>query len=108
MNCMKCGREMPLGQVFCKDCLADMANYPVKPGTPVVLPPSPEVNAARRGNTRKVRKPEEQLSRLRRWMVVMLIVFMIIITAGTMLIISLSQKIDTLEQANASIAQELE
>lgn len=80
----------------------------MKPGTPVVLPPEPEMIAPRRNTTRKPRKPEEQLSRLRRWMVVMLIVFMIIVAAGTLLIYSMSQKIDTLEQINASMAQELE
>lgn len=38
MNCMKCGREVPAGQVFCDDCLADMAKHPVDPGTPVQVP----------------------------------------------------------------------
>ena len=41
MNCMKCGREITLGQVFCKDCLVDMENFPIKPGTPVQLPAEP-------------------------------------------------------------------
>ena len=39
MNCMKCGREIPVGEVFCEICLGDMAKYPVKPGTVVNLPP---------------------------------------------------------------------
>lgn len=34
---MKCGREIPNG-VFCTDCLADMAKYPVKPNTVVLIP----------------------------------------------------------------------
>ena len=38
MNCMKCGREAPDGQVFCGDCLERMQAHPVKPGTPVLLP----------------------------------------------------------------------
>lgn len=104
MNCMKCGREIALGQVFCKECQADMANYPVNPGTPVVLPTIPEVTAPRRVS-RKPRKPEEQLSRLRRLMILMTVFFTIVVIAGTMLIYSLSQKIDTLEQINASISQ---
>lgn len=33
MNCLKCGREIEEGQVFCNDCLVQMAKYPVKPGT---------------------------------------------------------------------------
>lgn len=39
MQCMKCGREIPAGQVFCEECLAEMEAYPVKPGTVVTLPP---------------------------------------------------------------------
>lgn len=42
MQCMKCGREIGAGAVFCDLCLDDMAKYPVKPGT-VVLLPKPEV-----------------------------------------------------------------
>ena len=38
MGCMKCGRELEEGQVFCTDCLEQMAAYPVKPGTAVFLP----------------------------------------------------------------------
>ena len=38
MQCMKCGREIPVGDVFCQECLADMAKYPVKPGTVVRIP----------------------------------------------------------------------
>ena len=67
MNCMKCGREIPLGQVFCKDCLADMENYPIKPGTPVQLPTQPAETAPRRQpDRRKTRKPEEQIALLRK------------------------------------------
>lgn len=38
MNCMKCGREIPEGQVFCQACTDVMAQYPVNPGTPIHLP----------------------------------------------------------------------
>lgn len=108
MNCMKCGRETALGQVFCKECQADMDRYPVKPGTPVILPPPPAVNTNRRSTVRKPRKPEEQLSRLRRLMISMLVLFMIIIAAGTLLIFSLTQKIDTLEQTIVDMTQEFQ
>ena len=66
MNCMKCGREVALGQVFCKDCLADMAEYPVKPGTPVLLPPPSATAPKRTAAVRKSRKPEEQITILKR------------------------------------------
>lgn len=71
MNCMKCGREIGDGQVFCESCLAEMARYPVKPGTVVQLPyhaPQPVRRAASR---RKLPTPAEQAARLRktiRWM----------------------------------------
>lgn len=38
MNCLKCGRKMEEGRVFCTDCLVKMEKYPVKPGTAVVFP----------------------------------------------------------------------
>ena len=38
MQCMKCGREIPAGDVFCQECLKDMERYPVKPGTAVHIP----------------------------------------------------------------------
>lgn len=104
--CMRCGREVTLGQIFCKECQADMAQHPVDPATPVTLPPPPVIN--RRTNTRKPRKPEEQLSRLRRLMAAMLVLFIIILLAGTMLIYSMSQKIDSLEQTITSISEEQE
>ena len=72
MNCMKCGREIALGQVFCKDCLADMAQYPIKPGTPVQLPTQPAVSLPRRErNARKPKKPEEQIAILKKYVIVL-------------------------------------
>ena len=68
MNCMKCGREIPLGQVFCKECLADMAEYPIKPGTPVPLfDVGSTTQSKRTTNTRKQKKPEEQVASLKKW-----------------------------------------
>ena len=68
MCCMKCGRKTALGQAFCKECLEDMSNYPVNPTTPVQLPVQSAVaNTNRRpARTRKAKKPEEQILRLRK------------------------------------------
>ena len=42
MQCMKCGLEVPDGQVFCGGCLEVMDKYPVNPGTPAhILPRKP-------------------------------------------------------------------
>ncbi len=78
MNCIKCGRETQGGQVFCQDCQAEMEKYPVKPGTPLVLPSRPaqppvKKKPARRRNLR----PEEQVPILKgkvRWLTAALIV----------------------------------
>ncbi len=74
MNCLKCGREILDGSVFCSGCLEDMKNYPVKPGTPIQLPvhtPAPPVKK------KAVRsKPEEVARHLRsanRWLTVALV-----------------------------------
>lgn len=38
MQCLKCGREIVEGQVFCDRCLEIMAANPVKPNTVVTIP----------------------------------------------------------------------
>lgn len=49
MQCMKCGVEVPEGQVFCDGCLEVMDKYPVKPGTPVnILPRKPAEKTQRK------------------------------------------------------------
>jgi hypothetical protein len=80
---MKCGREIALGQAFCKDCLEDMARYPVNPATPVQIPVQPpSVHNSRRNNrTRKAKKPEEQLLRLRKLVRFQAIVILCLSTA---------------------------
>lgn len=66
MYCMKCGREIKDHQVFCQQCLEDMAKNPVKPGTPVQLPVRPASNTSRRSAVRKkAPSAEEQLKGLR-------------------------------------------
>ncbi len=68
MNCMKCGREIGEGQVFCDTCLDMMRKYPVKPGIAIQLPirnhtPAPKKTYSRR---RQPLTPEEQLLRLKK------------------------------------------
>lgn len=61
MQCLKCGRETAQGQVFCKDCLAVMADSPVKQGTPVTIPVrSPKTKTA----APKQLPAQEQVERL--------------------------------------------
>lgn len=78
MTCMKCGREISLGQVFCKDCLEDMSHYPVNPATPIQIPVQPPSLHTTRRNPRskKTKKPEEQVLRLKKLVRIQFIVIL--------------------------------
>ena len=66
MSCMKCGKAVSEGQLFCESCLAEMERYPVKPGTPVLLPHREAlVPQRKRRSVKRPRKPEEQVASLR-------------------------------------------
>lgn len=67
MNCMKCGRELENEQAFCDDCLLEMEKYPVKPGIAVQLPIRRETSAVRKTPKKRTVNPEEQISRLKKW-----------------------------------------
>ncbi len=62
---MKCGREIQENAVFCPECLADMARYPVKPGT-VVLLPTRTAPAAAKKPAKRTLSPEERIRLLNR------------------------------------------
>ena len=64
MPCLKCGRNLEEGQSFCSDCLENMIAYPVKPGTPIQLPPRQPALPAK-PKRKKQRKPEEEIRHLR-------------------------------------------
>ena len=38
MSCLRCGKNTEAPEVFCAECLAEMDQQPVKPGTPIQLP----------------------------------------------------------------------
>ena len=61
MNCMKCGRELKEGQVFCDECLVSMEHEPVKLNTPVLIPAQPPKKSSPR---RQVVNPEDEVVRL--------------------------------------------
>lgn len=78
MHCMKCGREISEGEVFCQDCLKIMAKYPVKPDTAVQIPRRRESASVRRAVVRrKTVSPEEQIRKLKRRLIVALAVWLI-------------------------------
>ena len=67
MQCMKCGRDLEAGQVFCPECQENMAKYPVKPGTVVQLPYRSGESAAKKQQSRRKTVPlEEQVAAYKR------------------------------------------
>ena len=102
--CIKCGREIGPGAVFCDACLADMERHPVKPGTPVVLHQKPAFSS-RRAPTRKVRKPEEHVRSLKRAIVwLWVIIFLLTAALATVTTLWLTKTdADTLLPARAAI-----
>ena len=65
MNCMKCGTEILTEQVFCEECLADMARHPVNPNTPVVLPRRSAAPVSKKVVRKKTLSPEQQIHLLK-------------------------------------------
>ena len=82
MHCIKCGRDIEEGQVFCADCLEVMGRYPVKPGIAIQLPNRKDAPAQKKAHPKRRQgpKPEEQVRRLRKWLVRVIILW--IITLG--------------------------
>lgn len=86
MNCMKCGRELEEGQVFCTDCLAEMQKYPVKPGTAILLPHTRSVSPVKKAYAkwRQPPTPEEMVIRLKkriRGLVLLLLITLALLAA---------------------------
>ena len=66
MHCLKCGREMEEGQVFCQDCLLDMGRHPVDPNVVVFVPKRGTSNNSKKASRKRQRSPEEQILKLKR------------------------------------------
>lgn len=79
MTCMKCGREVEEGQVFCPECLAVMAKYPVKPGIAVQLPHRKDGPAPKKAHPKRRQplKPEEKIQAMKKWMRFLLTMWLI-------------------------------
>lgn len=86
MFCMKCGREIEEGQVFCLECQRVMAKYPVKPGTVVQLPNRREPAPVRKSfGRRKTQTPEDQIRKLKktlRFTVVLWLITLLLLCAA--------------------------
>ena len=80
MKCMKCGVSIPSGQVFCEDCLTDMAAHPVRQDAPLVLPRR-EKQVATKRSKKRVKKPEEQIIGLKR-IIALLLTAVVVLSAA--------------------------
>ena len=67
MFCMKCRRDLEEGQVFCLECQKEMAKYPVRPGTVVLLPKREESHFVKKTQPKRrmAPTPEEQIRSLK-------------------------------------------
>lgn len=66
MQCMKCGRDVTGSNVFCEECLGDMAEHPVKPGTVVILPSAMSSYQPKKQQVKRQTTAEDQIRRLKR------------------------------------------
>ena len=75
MYCMKCGREVEEGQVFCPECLEQMEQEPIAIDTSVKIPRQPPRNTRPRRPTvhleEEVKRLERSGDRLRIWVLLL-------------------------------------
>lgn len=93
MQCLKCGKDVSADLTFCEECLAEMAQYPVDPGTAIHIPKrtAPE----RRPAASREPSAAELLSRARktiRWLFLLVILLSLLLSVtGIMLIRTLDR-----------------
>lgn len=103
MNCTKCGRETAEDAVFCKKCLAVMAQYPVKPGTVIQLPQRKALTK-KPASRKKLLSPEELVISQRKtikWLWVMLIATFLLLFLSVSLLFQNTQK----QESTSTIGQ---
>lgn len=91
MSCIKCGKSTSSGAEFCEECLEEMHRYPVKSGTPVILPKREEY-ATTKHVRKKTVKPEVQiahLKRMNRGLAVLSAVLLLLLAAAVVIIVRL-------------------
>ncbi len=90
MGCLKCGGNTADKQVFCKDCLDVMQQYPVKQDTPIQLPAREYATHEKKATPRREQTPAEQLGLLRRmvkWLVAIIVLLSLLLSLTGMLLI---------------------
>ena len=101
MNCMKCGKEAQPDQAFCDECLAVMAQYPVKPDVVVQLPPKRNLPTEKKNPRKKELTPREALRRqrklLRKYQIGSLVLLILLGLATTALVYMLYRFTNTFD-----------
>ena len=90
MGCLKCGAETDSGQVFCRACLEDMQQYPVKPDTAIQLPRRDEQHAEKAQAIRREPTAKEQVVRLRtaiKWLLAVIALLSVLLCLTGVLLI---------------------
>ena len=85
MNCMKCGRELKEGQVFCDSCLESMESEPIKINTPVLIPAQPPKKS--NSHRRPLINPEEEVKRLEKLNQNLMLVLILLFTTTLILLL---------------------
>ena len=94
-QCLKCGKTTRETATFCDQCVADMEQYPVKPGTIVHLLPRPKRPEYKTPETYREaadRAQLQQAKRTARWLMVLTVILAVLLLISTwMLLQSLNQ-----------------
>ena len=83
MRCLKCGVEIQPPEVFCKECLAVLAEMPVPADAVVQIPERPVSRPAKGGRKRKQVYADyiRTLRSLIRWLCVIIFLLVVLICA---------------------------
>lgn len=98
MECMKCGRSIDPGQVFCESCLKGMEAYPVRPGTPITLPrrtatPSKKAQPRRRALTHEELTVIQRKTIKRLWVALLCTLLCLAVSVALMLHFASNQEV---------------
>ena len=98
---MRCGVNTEGKEVFCRECLASMEKYPVKPGTPIhIFSRAAAVEQKKALKKRRDITPDEQISRLRNMLrkltaALIAALVLIMVLSGILLVSSLEENPQT-------------
>lgn len=82
MNCLRCGKELESEHNFCDECVAEMEQHPVKPGTPIQLPNRDTRKIPKRTNFRLAEsKWQDKIFRLKTTIVFLCILIVLLLAA---------------------------